>query len=118
MVLSILASFFIAVLMGMGVGGGGLFVIFLTLCMNYGQILAQGTNLCFFILSALSSLFIHFKRRKINLKQVLTMIAFGSVGAILFSSLANKIDPQIPQRVLGGILIFSGFLTLYKCIKK
>lgn len=113
-----LASFLISVLMGMGVGGGGLFVIFLTLCLNYGQILAQGTNLAFFILSAVASLFVHFKKRKIRFIQVLTLISFGAVGCLIFSNLANVVDPSIPRKVLGGLLIASGIYTIIKTIKK
>ena len=57
MILNMIVGFLVALLMGMGVGGGGLFVIFLTLCLNYGQINAQGTNLLFFIIAILASFF-------------------------------------------------------------
>ncbi len=107
-----IASFTISALMGMGIGGGGLFVIFLTLCLNYGQILAQGTNLLFFIISAISSCFIHLKRRKIRFTQVGLLIAFGSVGSFVFSHLVNHIDPKIPRIALGILLILSGIYTL------
>ena len=64
--LNIIVGFMVAMLMGMGVGGGGLFVIFLTLCLNFGQINAQGTNLMFFIIAILSSFFIHIRKRSLN----------------------------------------------------
>ena len=43
-------SFLIAVLSGLGVGSGGLLVIYLTLVEKVPQLTAQGTNLIFFIL--------------------------------------------------------------------
>ena len=116
--LLITVSFLIAILMGMGVGGGGLLVIFLTLCLNYNQILAQGTNLIFFIVVGVASMIFHIKKRKINLRQVLIIIIFGSFGSILFSYHANSINPEIPKKVMGALLTVSGFFTLYKVFIK
>lgn len=112
MALTIIVSFLISALMGMGIGGGGLFVIYLTLCLNFEQILAQGTNLIFFIISALFSLFIHLRKRKIRFLQVGALILFGSIGSIIFSRLANSIDPKIPRIALGILLISSGIYTI------
>ena len=114
----IIATLIISILMGMGVGGGGLLVIFLTLCLNYGQILAQGTNLALFILSAIASLFVHFKKRKIRFLQVLTLILCGSLGSFIFSGLANSVSPSIPKKVLGALLVTSGMYTIFNIIKR
>ena len=113
-----IVCFLISTLMGMGVGGGGLFVIYLTLCLNYPQILSQGTNLVFFIISVLASFIIHFKRRRIIVRQVLTIILFGSFGSLLFSRIANFVNPSIPRMMLGILLIISGLSTIYSTIKK
>ncbi len=118
MILNIIVGFLVSVLMGMGVGGGGLFVIFLTLCLNFGQINAQGTNLLFFILAILASIFVHIKKRKIYFRQVLVMALFGAVGSLIFSSLANHINPEIPRKMLGGLLILGGAFSLYNTFKK
>ena len=112
MIWNFIASFLISTLMGMGIGGGGLFVIYLTLCLNYEQIMAQGTNLIFFIISAAASIFIHLKKRKIRFAQVSVLIGFGSFGCVLFSRIANAIDPKIPKIALGILLIGSGIYTL------
>jgi len=118
MILNIIVGFLVAVLMGMGVGGGGLFVIFLTLCLNFGQINAQGTNLVFFILAIIASIFVHLKKRKIYMRQVIVMILLGSVGSLIFSNLANNIDPSIPRKTLGGLLILAGAYSAYNNLKK
>ena len=112
MIWNFIASLLISVLMGMGIGGGGLFVIYLTLCLNFEQIVAQGTNLVFFIISATASLIIHLRTRKIRLLQLGALISFGALGCIIFSRLANVIDPKIPRIVLGILLIGSGVYTL------
>ena len=113
-----LATFLISALMGMGVGGGGLFVIYLTLCLSYPQILAQGTNLFFFVIAGVASIFYHFKKRQIVLWQVCLMIIFGSGGSILFSKLALSLDPKYPRIALGVLLVISGLITLFNIIIK
>lgn len=113
-----IVSFLISALMGMGIGGGGLFVIYLTLCLKLPQVVAQGTNLLFFVIAGLSSLFYHLKKRKIVLWQVVIMILFGSVGSIVFSHFANIIDPKYPRVALGILLAVSGSLSLYSAIIK
>ena len=116
--LVVIIAFVISALMGMGVGGGGLFVIYLTLCLGYEQILAQGTNLIFFILSVCASIFIHLKKRKIKFSQVAIMVLFGTGGALITSTVANMIDPKIPRIILGVLLALSGILTIIKTFKE
>ncbi|MBO5375088.1 MAG: sulfite exporter TauE/SafE family protein [Clostridia bacterium] len=116
MMLDIVISFLIAVLMGMGIGGGGFLVIYLTLCLNFEQIIAQGTNLVFFIVCGAFAVLIHLFKRRINPWQVLIMSAFGSVGAFALSHLANIVDPKIPRICLGALLIISGALGIIKVV--
>ena len=116
--MSFLTSFLISALMGMGVGGGGLFVIYLTLCLNFPQLLAQGTNLCFFVIAGVFSLFLHVRKRKIDLRQVITMIFFGCIGAFISSRFVNSIDPKYARYALGILLIISGIVTLYNNLIK
>ena len=113
MLVNVVVGFLIAMLMGMGVGGGGLFVIFLTLCLNYGQINAQGTNLVFFVIAILSSFLVHVRKRKLIKKQIMIMAVMGALGSLIFSNLVNFVDPQIPRKMLGILLIFGGGYSLY-----
>ena len=54
MLLDIIVSFAIALLSGLGVGSGGLLVIYLTLYAGTPQLQAQGVNLVFFLFSILA----------------------------------------------------------------
>ena len=111
-----LVCFLIAILVGMGIGGGGFLVIYLTLCMNYPQLIAQGTNLLFFLIAGFSSLLIHLRKRKLNLKRLLPIILFSIPGTLIGSYLANTVDPKIPRIVLGILLILSGGQTAFKVV--
>ena len=52
----IAASFFSGLLGAMGFGSGTVLIIWLTSCLSYGQLQAQGVNLIFFIPCAAVSL--------------------------------------------------------------
>ena len=110
--LDFIVGFITALLSGMGVGGGGLLVIYLVLAEGIAQYEAQGINLVFFICSSLAALTIHFIKRNINLKLVVFLILFGSIGAIFGSLLAANVSPEIARRLFGIFLLISGFLSL------
>ena len=104
--------------MGMGVGGGGLLIIYLTLYLNTPQLLAQGTNLSLFIVAGVGSILIHLKKRNIRPWQIVSGITFGAMGSFLSSLLLNGIDPKYVKIALGVFLIISGFLSLYNTLIK
>ena len=116
MMASVVIAFLIATLMGMGIGGGGFLVIYLTLCLDFGQISAQGTNLVFFAFCGIGAVFIHLFKRKISLLQVILMGALGSLGAWSFSRIVNYLDPKIPRFALGILLVVSGAIGILKII--
>ena len=111
-------AFLVSILMGIGVGGGGLFIIFLTECMNFSQIVAQGTNLVFFILAGASALIIHIRKRKLNPWQILIMSSLGVLGSVIFSHVANMVNPNIPRLLFGVLLILSGIITIFSIFKE
>ena len=115
--MEIVISFLISALMGMGIGGGGLFIIYLTMYLGMEQMSAQGTNLVFFIISGISGLIIHARRRKFYPMQVIVMVIFGILGSYIFSHASNMIDPDIPRRVLGYVLILGGGVSVFSALK-
>ena len=116
--MSYVIPFLIAALMGMGVGGGGLFVIYLTLCMNLPQYVAQGTNLFFFIIAGFGALLLHIFKRKIFRWHIILMTLFGGAGSIITSFFLSEIDPSYARMTLGIILIIGGFYSLYNSLIK
>lgn len=115
--LNFILPFLISLLMGMGIGGGGLFIVYLTSFLSLSQTTAQGTNLIFFVISAISALIIHARKRKFYPMQIITMVSFGVLGSFIFSHLTNMIDPEIPRIFLGLILIISGSVSIFSAIK-
>lgn len=110
--MSTAAAFIIAALSGLGVGSGGLLVIYLTLVENVDQLTAQGANLIFFILSSLASLILSLPKRKIPAGAVFIMIAFGICGSFIGTQLAPILPAAALRKIFGGMLVISGLKAL------
>lgn len=109
-----LVGFSVALLSGLGIGGGGLLVIYLVLFCGTPQIEAQGINLVWFIFSSAASMVVHLIKRKLNFKLVSFLVVFGSVGAVIGSLMAKSIDPEALRKCFGVLLTASGLMTLFK----
>ena len=116
--IDIAVAFIIALIVGLGIGGGGFFVIYLTLCLNYPQLTAQGTNLMFFLIGGISSLFVHVRQRKVFIPELIPIIAVSVPATLLGASLANNVDPKFPTVGLSVFLTVSGVISLIKVIKR
>ena len=103
----------ISALMGLGVGGGGLYISYLTLWRGIDTSLARGTNLIFFVISSAAALAMHLRKRKIFPLQLAVIVLFGSLGSLIFANLGNYINPEIPKKVLGSVLILSGGVSIW-----
>ncbi len=101
-------------LAGLGIGGGGLLVIYLAFFTDTPQITSQGINLLFFIFSSAASMLIHLKHRRLPFLLILILAVTGGVGAALGSITALNADPSILRRLFGGLLTVSGIITLCK----
>ena len=106
-------SLFIAILSGLGVGSGGLFVIWLTMVEGVGSIEARGMNLLFFVFSATSALLFHLIRRRIHVRTVFFLSIFGTIGTLIGSFVGQSIDPNVLRKIFGVMLILSGSYTLF-----
>ena len=111
---SALAALVISALSGMGVGGGGLFVIYLSLVTDTPQLAAQGLNLLFFLFSAGAALIVHVQKRKIPWWAVGLMIATAIPGAIVGTFLASYVSGGLLRKIFGGMLVTGGILALQR----
>ena len=108
-----IAGICISVLAGIGIGGGGFLVIYLTMVKNFSQIESQGINLLFFVIAGFASLLIHIKKRKLERKSILIMIMFGTAGAVAGSLIVSFTDAVIIKKIFGGFLLISGLTELF-----
>ncbi len=105
-------SFFIAILSGLGVGSGGLFVIWLVGIYGVSAPQARGMNLLFFVFSASAALIFHYKRRKLDPRLVAVLAALSLVGTFVGTRVAQYVDAALLRRLFGIFLIVSGAYSL------
>ena len=108
-----IATFVAAVLSGLGLGSAGIFVLYLTAAVGYGQVEAQSLNLLFFLFSAGCSLFLHAKKRRISWRAVLFLATCAIPGTLLGTWLTAVLDANILRRLFGGMLVVSGLPSLF-----
>jgi uncharacterized membrane protein YfcA len=108
----------IAILSGMGMGSGGLLVVYLRLLGGDSQLALQSFNLMFFIFSSGASLAVHLPRRRIYGGALVLMALSGIIGALLGSSAAIALDGDILRKIFGYMLIATGLFSLWRSFGK
>ena len=109
-----LVSCGVALLSGLGVGSGGLLVVFLTEYRNVGQLFAQGVNLIFFIFSSGAATAVNLRKRNICYGAVILMSMGGTIGAIVGALAASVLDPALLRIGFGFMLLIGGIPSLLK----
>ena len=111
-----LVSCGVALLSGLGVGSGGLLVVFLTEYRDVGQLFAQGVNLIFFIFSSGASTAVNLRTRNICYGAVTVMSVGGTVGAIVGALVASMLDPDLLRIGFGVMLLVGGVPSFIKSV--
>lgn len=111
--LAIFIGLILGFLAGLGIGGGSLLILWLTLYANLPHITARAINLMFFLAAAGSVSIFRFKNGDLQLKQILPAIISGCVAAAICSWLGTKIDQDILKKLFGGLLLITGARELF-----
>ncbi len=112
MVVGIAVGAALGFLSGLGVGGGSLLMLWLTLVSGLEQSQARLINLMFFIPCALISTLFRWKEGKANWPLTLTAIAAGLLGAWLGAFLQGRFDEALLKKALGVLFLFCGLREL------
>lgn len=116
--IEILAGFVSGIVTGIGMGGGTILILVLSLCMEMNQHIAQATNLIFFIPTAIVAIIINARNKKIEWKTSWVIMIFGIVGAIIGAKLSNSIPSSNLRIYFGIFLSFIAIYELYNLIKE
>lgn len=108
-ILGILLGF----LAGLGIGGGSLLILWLTLVINADHATARAINLMFFIIAAGSISLLRIKNQSLSIKPILPAIVAGCLGAALCSWIGTKIELDLIRKIFGGLLIVTGLRELF-----
>ena len=110
---ALLAGLFSGIIGSMGMGGGAVLIIYLTLFTETEQLKAQGINLLFFVPIALASLIIYSRKGNIKWKTTLFIAVFGLIGTALGLWLTTLFDAKFIKYAFGAFLIVLGLKELF-----
>ena len=116
--MTVLVSFLAALLTGLGIGSGGLYLLWLTLVEGAEQRAAQGVNLLFSIAALAASALTNALHGRIPRKSFLICLLCGVPFAVGGGLLAGVLPAGLLRRLLGLLLIAGGVLVLTDLLRK
>jgi uncharacterized membrane protein YfcA len=108
-----IASFFAGMFGSMGMGGGGILVIFLALFTQLPQATIQGINLLFFIPVAIFSVIIYQRHKLIKWRVVAPFAIAGVCTSILGAYMSANINDIWLKKAFGALLLVMGVKELF-----
>lgn len=99
-------------LSGLGIGGGSLLILWLTLVLGEDPSTARSLNLLFFLPCALMACLIRIRSRTLKVKPLMPAILSGCLSAVIFSWISTVLDTELLKKIFGIILIIAGIREL------
>ena len=112
-VIAAVVAFLIAVLSGLGIGSGGLFVIWITAVYGVSSTQARGMNLLFFVFSASAALLFHYLKRRVDIALILRLALLSVVGTLFGAWAAQYVSTTLLRHLFGLFLVASGGYSLF-----
>lgn len=110
---ALLAGLFSGILGAMGLGGGSVLIIYLSLFTQGPHLKNQGINLLFFIPIALISVIIYGVKKKIKWKTTIKVSAFGMVGTLVGWFTAGGLGGEVTSKIFGVLLLALGLNQIF-----
>ena len=99
-------------LSGLGIGGGSLLILWLTLISGKDPATARVLNLLFFLPSAGIACGIRLRKGTLKIRPILPAIIAGCIFAAVGSWIGKRMDPQWLRKIFGIILIITAIREL------
>ena len=105
---ALLAGLLSGIIGAMGLGGGAVLIIFLSVFTDMPQLKSQGINLLFFIPIAIAAVAVYGFKKQIKWMLVAKIAAWGLVGTAGGLLFTNLLGGDITAKIFGGMLIIIG----------
>lgn len=109
---ALLVGTLLGYLSGLGIGGGSLLILWLTMVLGMDHGTARGINLLFFLPAASVACLFRWKQGAVKLKNILPPIIAGCIAAAAGSWIGTHPDLQLLKKLFGGLLILTGLREL------
>lgn len=106
--ISVIIGALLGFLTGMGIGGGSLLILWLTLVLSFDQTTARGINLLFFLPASAICCIFRLRQGTLNLRQCLPAMVSGCAAAAFASWMAAVIDTALLRKPFGILLLATG----------
>ena len=110
---SVVIGSLLGFLTGMGVGGGSLLILWLTLALGMDQATARGINLLFFLPASAICCAFRLRQRALNLRSCLPAIVSGCIAAAVASWVSGWVDTALLRKPFGILLLATGLRELF-----
>lgn len=111
--MNFIIGLFTGIAASMGLGGGFILIIYLTVFGGADNLTARAVNLVFFLPIALFSIILHSRNKLIEWKIILPLVISGVIGSALGTLFGLVINPRIIEIAFGGILVLVGARELF-----
>ena len=115
---AIVAGCILGFLAGLGVGGGSLLILWLSLVLGMDHNVSRSINLMFFIPSAIIASLFRWKQGALPLKKVLPAVIGGCISAAVMTLLSGHIPLALIKKVFGWLLIATGLREVFYRARK
>lgn len=103
---------------GIGMGGGTILILLLSIIWKYNQHVAQATNLIFFIPTSIISIIVNLKEKNINIKLASILSVFGIIGAVIGAYIGSSIEVSKLKKIFAVFLIIIAIHEVYSLYKE
>lgn len=112
-VIAIIAGILAGAAGSMGLGGGSVLLIYLTVFAGVSQLTAQGINLVFFLPIGAIAVVIYMRKGIIDFKKILPFIIAGIPLCLLSGYAVNFINADILRKIFGGFVLLFGLFHIF-----
>lgn len=103
---------------GLGMGGGTILILLLTLISNVEQHIAQGINVIFFVPTAIAAIIMMVKNKNIKFKIGVPIFLWGLLGAFIGATISSNLEVGILRKCFGVFLIIIAIYQTYSFYKR
>ena len=110
--LAIIVGAVLGFLAGLGVGGGSLLILWLTLVLEIPTDMAAGINLLFFVPTAIIASLFRLKQGKLDFRRILPALWAGLATAAVLTLVSQNWDTEVLRKPFGLLLLATGIREL------
>lgn len=112
-IVALVAGLLSGIIGAMGLGGGAVLIIYLSVFAEIKQLTAQGINLIFFLPIGTIAVLIYAFKKMISWRLVLSIALGGVLGAVGGIALTDVLGGSLTAKIFGGLLIVLGLREIF-----